>query len=377
MKNNFPGYIDDYLENNVLTSKKVLVAFDTNILLNLYRYEATVVKEVLSQFKSLKQNDYFKLWLPHQVALEFNSNRKVTIQNSSKIHSQVVSKFKSFKKEIDGLAKIGGQNSEIQPLREELGEKFDEINNIITAHLPVKKNNFKTDSVIKDVYELFDGIVGAPYSKSEMEGIEEEGLYRYKYGIPPGFEDEQKEQVSSYSGIKISSKYGDLILWNQLIDQAIRDELTVILVTGDAKPDWVSKEFSRVRPELITEFRLKTGQDFYVLKLEDFQRHFKDKLTLQLSKQTTIQIKELTKNDNKSWLGDIFDAFSHFERALTLKEIYEYIYENSDRNFPPSWEVIIRRTIYNHCSDVVAYLGKNDYFEKLDSGMYKMRNKNT
>jgi hypothetical protein len=375
MKNNFSGYVDDYLEENVLTSKKVLVAFDTNILLNLYRYEATVVKELLSQFNSLKHNDYFKLWLPHQVALEFNSNRKITIQNSSKIHSQVVTKFKSFKKEIEGLAKIGDQNSEIQPLKKELAAKFDEINNIITAHLPPKKSDFKTDNVIKEVYELFDGIVGDSYSKIEMEGIEEEGLYRYKYGIPPGFEDEQKEQVNSYSGIKISSKYGDFILWKQLIDQAIRDELTVILVTGDAKSDWISKEFSRVRPELITEFRLKTGQDFYALKLEDFQRHFKDKLTLILSEQTKTEIKELTKNDNKSWLGDIFDAFSHFERALTLKEIYEYIYENSGRSFPPSWEVIIRRTIYNHCSEVMAYLGKNDYFEKLDSGMYKLRNK--
>ena len=375
MKNSFPGYVDDYLEANVLTSNKVLVAFDTNILLILYRYEATVVKEVLSQFNSLKNNDYFKLWLPHQVALEFNSNRKVTIQNSSKIHSQVVTKFKSFKKDIDGLAKIGGQNSEIQPLREELGAKFDEINNIITAHLPPKKSDFKTDNVIKEVYKLFDGIVGDPYSKIEMESIEEDGRYRYKYGIPPGFEDEQKEQVNSYSGIKIPSKYGDLILWKQLIDQAIRDELTVILVTGDAKPDWVSKGFSRVRPELITEFRLKTGQDFYALKLEDFQRYFKSKLTLKLSKQTTTQIKELTKNDNKSWLGDIFNAFSYFERALTLKEIYGYIYENSGRSFPPSWEVIIRRTIYNHCSDVKAFLGKNDYFEKLDSGKYKLRNK--
>ncbi|MFA0476357.1 PIN-like domain-containing protein [Vibrio breoganii] len=373
MKNNFPGYVDDYLKENILTSDKVLVAFDTNILLNLYRYEATVVKELLSQFKSLKNNEYFKLWLPHQVALEFNLNRKVTINNAKKVHSQVGAKFKSFKKDIDGLATIGGKNSEIKPLKNKLSVKFDEINNIINEHLPPKKNGNESDLVVNEIYKLFDGIVGPAYSKIEMEEIEEEGRYRYKYGIPPGFEDEVKDQINSFSGVKILAKYGDFILWKQLIDQAVRDELTVVLVTGDGKEDWVSKEFLRVRPELITEFRIKSGQDFYALTLQNFQRYFKDKLALKLSKETTSEINELIKNDNKGWLEDIFLTFSHFGRALTLKEIYAHIYANSDRNLPPTWEVIIRRTIYNHCSDVKAYLGKNDYFEKLNSGMYRLR----
>lgn len=139
------------------------------------------------------------------------------------------------------------------------------------------------------------------------------------------------------------------------------------------KTDWQSKEFLRVKPELITEFKLKTGQDFFALTLPDFQRHFGAKLKHKLSKKTTKEIAELTKKDSTGWLDDILSAFRHFERPLTLKEIYDYIMRNSDRDFPPSWNVIIRRTIYNHCSDVKAFLGKKDLFKKLGSGLFELR----
>ncbi|WDE13487.1 PIN-like domain-containing protein [Thalassomonas haliotis] len=373
MKSKFPGYVDNYLDNNVLTSEKVLVAFDTNILLNLYRYEKSIADDIISQIKSLKQNKFFEVWLPHQVALEFNLNRKNVLKNQERSVHLIESKFKTFKKDIEGLSTIGGKNSELHPLKKELGTNFDEIDRIIKAHLPKGKNKNRVDNVVKVVYELFDGKVGDSYSHEEMGSLEMEGEYRYQHNIPPGFEDDTKESVYSYAGIKVNAKYGDLILWKQLIDKAIIEELTVVLVTGDVKGDWQSKEFSRVRPELITEFKLKTGQDFYALTLPQFQRYFDTKLERKLSKETTTEIVELTKKDSRGWLDDILAAFYYFDKPLTLKEVYDYITQNSDRDFPPSWDVIIRRTIYNHCSDVKAFLGKKDLFKKLESGKYKLR----
>jgi hypothetical protein len=373
MKSKFPGYVDDYLEQVILTRKKVIIAFDTNILLNLYRYEKTITSDIISQIKSLKRNGFFNVWLPHQVALEFNLQRKSTFKKQERAIHSIENEFKSFKKTIEGLSKIGGKNSEVFPLKKELGVHFDQIGNIIKSHLPKENNVGNVDPVINHVYDIFDGVVGDSYSPEAMSNIEKEGEYRFSNNIPPGFDDDGKDITYSYSGTSINAKYGDLILWKQLIDQARKEELTVVLVTGDVKPDWQSKEFSRVRPDLITEFKLKTGQDFYALTLPQFQHFFDSKLKRKLKEQTTNKIIELTTKDNAGWIDEILAAFKHFDTPLSLKAIYSYIANNSDRDFPPSWEVIIRRTIYNHCSDVKAYLGKKDLFKKLNSGMYKLR----
>lgn len=376
MKNKFPGYMDDYLENNVLSKSKVLVVFDTNILLNLYRYEKTIVDDIIKQIRSLKTNKNFEIWLPHQVALEFNLNRKSVLRNQESSVQAINKKFSSFKKDIEGLSTIGGKNSELHPLKNELSSSFEDINNIIKTYLPKKSSLEKTDNVVNEIYELFDGIVGEAFSFEEMNSIVREGEDRYQHGIPPGFEDDAKELIYSYSGIKVRAKYGDFILWKQLIDKASSDKISVVFVTGDVKSDWQCKEFMRVRPELITEFKLKTNQDFYALTLTDFQSHFGEKLKYKLSEETTAEIVELTKEDSLGWLEEVQEVFYHFKKPLTLKEIYEYITQNSDRNFPPSWEVIIRRTIYRHCSDVKAFLGKKDLFKKLESGKYELRNDN-
>ena len=373
MKSKFPGYIDDYLENNILNSEKVIVVFDTNILLNLYRYEKKIVNDILMQMKSLKKNKFFEIWLPHQVALEFNLQRKSTFKKQEKAVQSIKDEFRSFKKKIEGHSIVGGKNSELFPLKKELGAHFDKIANVINSHLPQQNRVKRKDSVIDHIYEIFDGLVGDCYSSERMEHIEAEGNYRFNNNIPPGFEDDSKEITYSYMGTKVDAKYGDYILWSQLINKAKSNAMTLVLVTGDEKPDWHSKEYDRVRPELINEFKLKTGQDFYSLTLPNFQRFFEPKLKRKLSEQTTNEIIELNQKDNTGWLEDVLSVFHHYDRPLHLKEVYKTILDATSRDLPPSWDVIIRRTIYNHCSDVKAYLGKKDLFRKLESGKYELR----
>ncbi|MBQ4851929.1 PIN-like domain-containing protein [Pseudoalteromonas sp. MMG012] len=373
MLNRFPGFADDYLEEQILNSEKVTVVFDTNILLNLYRYEKKIVNDILLQIKSLKRNKFFDIWLPHQVALEFNLQRKQTFKTQEKAFQEFSKEFKTFSKKLDGLAKVGGKNSELSPLKKELGVHLDRISNVINKHQQKERNVRLEDKVIEQVFEIFEGLVGEHYSFEQMKRIEQEGEYRYSHNIPPGFDDGGKSVSYSYMGTKIESKYGDLILWNQLIDRAISSKNTLILVTGDEKSDWKSKEFDRVHPELINEFKLKTGQDFYSLTLPNFERHFKPRLKRKLSDATTNEIIKLNQNDNSGWLEDILFVFQKKGKPLTLKEVYNEILAYTDRELPPSWDVIIRRTIYNHCSDLKAFLGKRDLFIKLDSGKYGLR----
>lgn len=373
MRSKFPGFDDNYLEKYILSSKKVTVVFDTNILLNLYRYEKKIANDIVSQIKSLKRNDFFEVWLPHQVALEFNLQRKSTFKTQGKAVQMFKSDFDSFRKRVRGLAQVGGKNSELAPLQAELGPHFHEISNIIEKHFQKHKKTKRDDKVIDQVYEIFDGVVGENYSLDKMCELEKEGEYRYLHNIPPGFDDYGKEITYSYLGTKIESKYGDFILWSQLIDKAIDSQTALIFVTGDEKPDWQSKDFGRVHPELINEFKLKTGHDFYALSLPNFQRYFEPKLKRKLSKETTTEITNLNFKDNSGWLEEILEVFYCYNRPLALKEISRHFYENTERDLPPTWEKIILRTICNHCSDVKAYLGKKDIFKRVESGLYELR----
>jgi hypothetical protein len=374
MKNSFSGYVDNFLENNILEASEAIIAFDTNILLNLYRVEASVSKDILSQIKYLIDNEHFEVWLPHQVALEFNTLRKPTLREKNRSVSVIENEFNSFKKKLQGLASVGGKNSEIYPLKKELGNYLHEIDNVIKRHSPKKASLKSKDIIGQTIFDIFENRVGEPYTKDQMSEVEKDASYRFDNKIPPGYDDSEKESSYSFNGINISAKYGDYILWRQLIEYAQKKEKTIILVTADVKPDWQSKEFGRVRPELITEFKLKTEQDFYALTLLEFEQHFRSQLKRKLSTESTSQIEELNKRDNTGWLKDINLAFEHYERKLSLKELYSYVKKHSKREeFPPSWKVIIRRTIYNHCSDVTAYLGKDDLFQKVESGVYKLR----
>ena len=71
IKKEFIGYYNPTEKEINDAWNKGTFAFDTNTLLNLYRYTELTRKDFLSALKTIKG----KLFLPHQAALEFHSNR--------------------------------------------------------------------------------------------------------------------------------------------------------------------------------------------------------------------------------------------------------------------------------------------------------------
>lgn len=77
---------------------------------------------------------------------------------------------------------------------------------------------------------FFEGRVGhPPAAKKELDKIYEEGQVRYKRKQPPGFlgvEKGGREEDESYiyNGLCFKRKYGDLILWYQIIEEAKKRE---------------------------------------------------------------------------------------------------------------------------------------------------------
>lgn len=113
-----------------------------------------------------------------------------------------------------------------------------------------------------------------------MEGLLERAKLRYEKKVPPGYMDAEKPEPE---------RYGDYILWLEIIERSRDTNLPVILVVDDRKEDWwyrcAGKTFGP-RPELVKEFCDNTGKRFHMYTPDTFLEHANKRL------DTRLQVKE-------------------------------------------------------------------------------------
>ena len=80
MKQYFHGYYKPTDEDFDAIWNEATIVVDANVLLNLYTYSAATSQEVLTLLSEFDE----RLWLPHQVALEYHENRYGIILKESK-----------------------------------------------------------------------------------------------------------------------------------------------------------------------------------------------------------------------------------------------------------------------------------------------------
>lgn len=89
---------------------------------------------------------------------------------------------------------------------------------------------------------------------------------------PPGFQDGGKMPEATTSKLRLK-KFGDLVLWKQIIDKALAVDKPVVLVTGEKKDDWWLKSDKRLvsaLPALSQEFMGAVKRDFYLYATDRF-----------------------------------------------------------------------------------------------------------
>jgi hypothetical protein len=119
-----------------------------------------------------------------------------------------------------------------------------------------------------------------------------EGQLRYENQIPPGYKDSRKK----------GNKFGDLVVWKQIIDYAKEIKKPIILVSDEKKDDWWREfkgETLGPRPELIHEIKLETGMDFYMYKADQFIKYAKKHLGEDLDEEVFEEIKRIREEDEK------------------------------------------------------------------------------
>ncbi|WP_370209699.1 PIN domain-containing protein [Alloalcanivorax venustensis] len=310
MKSLFKGFYRLENDDFVALWDNAVFIFDTNVLLNLYRYQSSTRDALLQVMEKLAD----RAWLPYHVGLEYQRNRLTVIAEQHKRFSEVKNIVEGavagMRNEFDAL-QLKKRHSHIDP--DNLLSKFDEIRKSFVDELNLLESNSisvnSDDEIRNRIDALFDGRIGSPPEKqSEMDEIFKDGELRYKNNIPPGFKDSAKDDKKpdefTYAGITYKRKYGDLIIWKQIINHAKENQIKdVVFVTDDSKSDWWWKVDSNgkktigVRPELTDEISREAGvQKFHVYNTESFLSFANEKLNAQVTEEAIEEVREVSVN---------------------------------------------------------------------------------
>lgn len=254
---------DDEL-NLVWNSMQTIFVFDTNVLSRLYKYDDDEnIRTYLNIFKGLKS----QIWLPHQVGLEFYKNlqsyQEERFANKAKLKRTFATERINNLKKGTSVPIITNNKKNKLFIDEIINtyEKLDkEINEAYSTYI-------KDDFLLKEIETIFNNKIGTPFSKKDLKQIYKEGEYRYKCKIPPGFKDEPKKKNKLYSfrGIVYNAKFGDLIIWKQIIKKSQNKNIrNVIFITNDTKEDWWEDEQHTIpKYYLIDEIQSQANIEFF------------------------------------------------------------------------------------------------------------------
>ena len=283
MKSLFPGYYNySEVEFKRLWETSAFV-FDTNIFLDLYRLSNESSDELYKVFDKIGD----RIWAPYHVALEYHNN-------IFKVLSDQISKYSGAIRTIEDI-KTSITDTKNHPfLSKEGNEKFNEFYDAIVDDLKNQQTKIQKlllDNELKDnLALLLEGKIGSNLTEGELSYIETEGAERFSRKIPPGHKDQDKD----------TNKYGDLIIWKEIIKHSKDSDVDIILVTRDVKEDWFLKVAGWTvcpRPELVKEFTGETSHKIYIYSLEGFLRHMNK--YIEDSKVTEAVIQEIAEQIEK------------------------------------------------------------------------------
>ncbi|MFE9296548.1 PIN-like domain-containing protein [Streptomyces niveus] len=295
----FEGYLspsdEDY--RAVLTSG--LVVLDTNVLLNLYRYEVRTRVDLIRVLERLSP----RLWIPHQAADEFWRNRDQTLTNRRQSTKDALDQLDKPTRAVDqaiaNWARSVGLPSERQAeIRKLHTEAIAAVREAISGsveddHLG-RARDTNEDPVLKRLIPVLEGRVGSTLPPEDYANALQEADKRIANQAPPGYKDANKPD---HRGA------GDYLVWEQTLREAVLRGTDVLLVTGDVKEDWWRKFQNTTRGprlELIQELRERAGTQLFMLQPQDLLRIAGRLLQVEVGPESVGEIAEIAKTAPRS-----------------------------------------------------------------------------
>ena len=318
-KEEFYGFYREPFNKENITNENTIVVFDTNSLLNVFRFTPEASKEYFEIIQSIQD----KIYIPYLVALEFHFHKSETLllneinvtkfkkdfsKNWNKVKSDAAKKLFSsltFRNDL--------QQNELTTFLSNLlnSDKLDIESKLIEKISSISDNQKNTFEIL---IQIMESKTGEKYTQEWIEEIEKDGEKRYTNHTPPGFNDSSKKESRCYNGIKYQQKFGDLIIWKDIISRAKEDRIqNVIFVTSDGKRDSKTDLNYKVcvgndgngklnyqiigpRIELIEEMKNETGADFYLMDELEFIKQFsQEEVSSQVAKSISDTLLDFAK----------------------------------------------------------------------------------
>jgi predicted nucleic acid-binding protein len=261
MRSMFPGHFRPTEADFHELWSECIFAVDANVLLNLYRYSPDTRTALEVALQAVAD----RLFVPHQAAKEFLKNRLNVTAGQAEEYTKAI-------RAITDLSAMLANRKKHPFLPEpELPQFTNQVDRLVTqldAQRTVLLNRLTNDEILQFVEKIFAGKTGEPFSKEQLEAIAVDGELRYKTDVPPGYKDAKKDiSDDPYR------KFGDLIVWKQLIQHASASNRSVVFITDDKKDDWWIEQSGRTigpRTELREEFISHVHKNFWMYTVDKF-----------------------------------------------------------------------------------------------------------
>lgn len=215
-----------------------IIIFDTNILLNLYALSEETGNKILDIFENLSD----RIWIPYNVFYEYHQNRLNVIMSvyneTENLKADLLKGFTNYiqSKLVDNREQVNPvfNWNEIENIILNMKSEFKDYIETESDKLP---DRFKKDDIRLRYSKIFKDRIGKKMVKEELEEIYQEGEVRYEKGLSPGYKDRNKKSSLDYN-FDDNRKYGDLIIWKQILKKAETTEKPIIFITDETNGDW-------------------------------------------------------------------------------------------------------------------------------------------
>lgn len=313
----FEGYRTISTAEYVEALGKGLVAVDANVLLNLYRYDDSSRGELLKILGALGD----RLFVPHQVMLEFWRNREQALRDRWNTAQSTISRLKEVGETARSTVgewanRLAVSEDARANLLDPLREAFEQVEEAVEASAgdveEAERRDTSRDPVVRGLEQMLMGNVGPPYGPKDYENALIEGRRRIDMKVPPGYKDVDKPGDDAL---------GDYLVWDEtLLEAKKRGVEQLVFVTGDVKDDWWRRERGQLRGpriELYNEARLRGSVELFMLRPTSLVSHAREALNLEIEADTVFKIgRAEDTSETKAAVSWTPDAFHYLLQKL-------------------------------------------------------------
>ncbi len=299
------------------------IFFDTNVLLSIYSYSLTTIKEIINALELLEKEGYTQI-IPATVKLEFKEHYQKSRSRTGNEYPLAVFR-KGFNKQKDLVL---GRIEKIRPLKlseifdTDIDKKIEEYIYDTELHLDEiedrlnnleKKENYKEINDSNDcLYTYVEGHSLLPLSFEQKLDFASKAEIRFINNIKPGLSDRTKKEKYVFQ------KYGDVFIWYEILNNTI-DGDEIIFIENEKKDDWWDKEKPNIiAQELEEEFKERfPNSKLVMMKFYDFY-------------VSTLE-KHIDSSDAKLEINRIKDKLNEYLSSIDIKyDLEQKILDNID-----------------------------------------------